>query len=108
MTKLLEVEGSSLYAETFGSIFAISTNVEYNPHYTSRECALYLSRDGEIWTRTFPHQKDRCHKELFQYGTLVLPVALCDQSKGMFSGQAVMESHNIVTLLDFDEKDAHR
>ncbi|MGW8257816.1 MAG: hypothetical protein ACWGMZ_10060, partial [Thermoguttaceae bacterium] len=56
--KLLEVEGSSLYASTFGPINVISTSVEPNPYCPSRECALFVSSNGDMWKRIEPHQKD--------------------------------------------------
>ena len=104
-TKLLEVEGSSLYAASFGPVMAISTCVEPNPCCPSKECSIYLSRDGDAWTRVMPHRKDRYHPSLFQYGALVLPIAENKQAKGMFSGQAVIGAHNLVTLLNFDGKE---
>ena len=99
--QILEVEGSSLYAAAFGSVLAISTCVEPSPHRITRECAMYLSRDGDNWHKTLIYQKDRYHHNLFQYGTLVLPYCNCQQPVGMFSGQAVVGAHNKVKLLDF-------
>jgi hypothetical protein len=100
-TKLQEIEGSSLFATKFGPVYAISTCVEPNPSCPSRECSLYVSRDGDVWTRMQPHRKDKYHFTLFQYGVLVLPFVACDQPKGMFSGQSIVGAHNIVKLLDF-------
>jgi hypothetical protein len=102
LSKLLEVEGSSLYAASFGPVMAISTCVEPNPSCPSNECAIYLSRDGDAWNRVMPHRKDRHHPFLFQYGTLVLPSSRNKEAKGMFSGQAVVGAHDLVTLLNFD------
>jgi hypothetical protein len=104
VSKLLEVEGSSLYATSFGPIMAISTCVEPNPCCPSKECAIYLSRDGDSWRRIMPHRKDWFHHNLFQYGALVLPYSYSQQPIGMFSGQAVVDAHNLVTLLDFDNQ----
>jgi hypothetical protein len=101
MTKLLEVEGSSLYAATFGQVHVISTCVEPNPACPAQECALYVSRDGDRWQRMLPHRKDSFNPWLFQFGCLVLPYSYCSQSRGMFSGQAVVGAHNKATLLDF-------
>ena len=61
VSELLEVEGSSLYATTFGPVFAISTCVEPNPACPSRECGLYVSRDGANWQRIVAHRKARYH-----------------------------------------------
>ena len=104
ISKLLKVEGSSLYASSFGSLYAISTCVEPNPTHPTRECALYLSRDGIDWSRKYPHRKDWLHPTLFQFGCLVLPFVACDRPRGMFSGQAVVKSHDLVTLLDFSQE----
>jgi hypothetical protein len=100
--KLREVEGSCLYAAAFGPMLAISTCMEPSPHRITKECAIYLSRDGDNWQKTLVHLKDIYHHNLFQYGTLVLPYAYCDKPIGMFSGQAVVGSHNIVKFLDFN------
>ncbi len=105
MTKLLEVEGSSLCAASFGPVMAISTCVEPNPCCPSKECSIYLSRDSDAWKRVMPHRKDRYQPFLFQYGTLVLPFACNKQPIGMFSGQAVIGGHNLVTLLNFGGKE---
>lgn len=100
--KLQEVEGSSLYAASFGPVHVISTCVEPNPACPSRECALYVSRDFEHWSRILPHRKDFLHPVLYQFGCLVLPYSRCPRPLGMFSGQAVTGAHNRVTLLNFE------
>src|SRR3972149_3279780 len=97
-----EIEGSSLHATVFGGVFAISSSVEPNPVSPSHECSLYISRDGDTWSRIQSHRKDLYNFTLFQMGTLVLPIACNAQPKGMFSGQAVVGAHNLVTLLSFD------
>jgi hypothetical protein len=102
MTRLLEVEGSSLHAATFGQVHVISTCVEPNPACPSRECSLYVSRDGERWDRMLVHRKDLFNPWLFQFGCLVLPYSYCSRSIGMFSGQAVGGAHNMVSLLSFE------
>jgi hypothetical protein len=105
ISKLLEVEGSSLFSTSFGPVMAISTNVEPNPSCLSKECSIYISRDGDSWQRILPHRKDWYHNALFQYGTLVLPYSYSRQALGMFSGQAVVGAHNLLTFLDFDNKE---
>jgi len=104
-TKLLEIEGSSLYAAAFGPINAISTCVERNPACPSRDCSIHVSFDGDAWNRIQPHKKDRYSLQLFQFGALILPFTCNDQPKGMFSGQAVESAHNLVTMLDFNAKE---
>lgn len=100
--KLQEVEGSSLYATSFGPVHLISTCVEPNPACPSRECALYASRDGAHWERILPHRKDFLNPLLFQFGCLVLPFSRTNRPRGMFSGQALTGAHNRVTLLNFE------
>jgi hypothetical protein len=104
-TKLQEIEGSSLYAARFGPVYGISTCVEPNPACPSRECSLYISRDGDAWRRIQPHKKDWYHVILFQFGALILPFACNAQPKGMFSGQAVVGAHDCVTLINFDDNE---
>lgn len=105
---LLEVEGNSLHAASFGPIMAISTCVEPNLYCLSKECAIYLSRDGDTWQRALPHRKDRLHPILFQYGTLVLPYSHYQQPKGMFSGQAIQDADNTIFLLEWNTNDSRQ
>jgi hypothetical protein len=98
---LLEVEGSSLYATNFGPLHAISTCVEPNPACPSRECALYVSADGDDWKRTIAHRKD-CFDFIYnQYGTIVLPYSHAKTTRGMYSGQAVQEADDAFFLLEW-------
>jgi hypothetical protein len=101
MERLLEVEGSSLYAASFGPVHAISTCVEPNPACPSRDCFLYVSRNAADWQRLLTHRKDGCHFKYFQFGTLVLPYAYHGQPFGMYSGQAVEHEDDRVSLLEF-------
>ena len=101
ITKLLQVEGSSLYAAAFGPVRVISTCVEPNPICRSRECSLYASRDGFDWRRGAVHCKDRHHPTFFQFGALVLPYAYNNRPRGMFSGQAVKLGDDRVSLVEF-------
>ena len=102
LTTLREIEGSSLYATTFGGVRVISTCVEPNPSCPSRECSLYASRNGADWQRTVVHKKDRYHPTYFQFGTLVLPYARCTKPRGMYSGQAVQEIDGVVRRIEWD------
>ncbi len=99
---ILEVQGSSLYAATFGPVHVISTCVEPNPACPSRECSLYASRDGDCWNRFAVHRKDRHHPTYFQFGTLVLPYTYNSQPRGMFSGQAVEDLDDKVSFVEFE------
>lgn len=102
---LSEVEGSSLYATRFGPVRVISTCVEPNPMCPSRECSLYVSRDGTRWQRLAIHRKDRYHSILFQFGTLVLPHTCHDGRWGVFSGQAVNGLDDRVAIIDFEKSE---
>jgi hypothetical protein len=101
--RLREVEGSSLFATSFGPFHAISTCVEPNPACPSRESVLYASADGDVWTRVASHRKDRHDFDLFQFGTIVLPRSRCDKPLGMYSGQAVQTADDATFLLSFRE-----
>ncbi|MHC4177353.1 MAG: hypothetical protein ACYSWU_07595 [Planctomycetota bacterium] len=101
LNEILEVEGSSLYATTFGPLSVISTCVEPNPACTSRECSLYASTDGARWQRVIAHRKDRHHPHYFQVGLLVLPYAYNGEARGMYSGQAVEDMDGKVSLIEF-------
>jgi hypothetical protein len=102
LERLCEIEGSSLYAVEFGPVKAISTCVERNPACPSRDCTLYVSPDGDSWSRVLSHRKDFFNPKIFQFGCLVLPYSHCPLPRGMYSGQAVEEAHNRVTMLDFE------
>lgn len=100
LTKLLPVEGSSLYATTFGPARVISTCVENRKVTPSLECSLYVSRNGLQWQRCAVHHKDLWHTVLFQFGTLVLPYSYNRETRGIFSGQAVASLDNRVARLE--------
>jgi len=102
ISKLLEVEGSSHFTASFGQVYAISTCVEPNPVCPSRECSLYVSRDGDSWNRIVSFKKDLYNFTLFQFGNVVLPFSCYEQPMGMYSTQAVVGAHDLVTMLSFD------
>lgn len=98
--ELREVEGSSLYAASFGSTQLISTAVEPNPYCHSRDCALYGRVSGGDWQRLIHHRKDRFSPVYFQFGALVLPYTQNSNSaKLMYSGQAVERLDGRVALI---------
>jgi hypothetical protein len=105
IAKLLEVEGSSHFSASFGPVHAISTCVEPNPVCPSRECSLYVSRDGDSWNRTVTYKKDLYNFTLFQFGNIVLPFSRYEQPMGIYSAQAVVGAHDLVTVLNFDSKE---
>ena len=87
--RLLEVDGSCIYGCRFGSICAFSTTVEPSAYSDTRNSDLWVSKDGERWTRVLSAVKDRWHPNLFQFGSLILPRGRSDREKLFFSGQAV-------------------
>jgi hypothetical protein len=101
LNETCEVEGSSLYATTFGPVRVISTCVEPNPACPSRQCSLYASTDGAQWKYVVVHRKDRYHSNYFQFGTLVLPYAHNAEPRGMYSGQAVEDMDGKVSFIEF-------
>ena len=84
-----ELEGSCLHGCRFGSVLAFSTTVEPSPVNQSQEASLWLSRDGDSWSRVFQAAKDSWSPRYFQYGSLVLPSGFSDREVILFSGQAV-------------------
>lgn len=101
LDELCEIDGSSIFAATFGPVSVVSTCVEGNPACPSRESALYASTDRVHWERVVAHKKDRHHHLFFQLGALVLPYAHNAQPRGMYSGQAVEGADNRVVMVDF-------
>ncbi len=101
--RLQAVEGSSLYAASFGPVRVISTTVERNRVTPTRHCSLYSSRDGEDWQRGAIHTKDCYHLALFQFGTLVLPYSQHSEPWGIFSGQAIKRANNQVSFVEFPD-----
>jgi hypothetical protein len=99
--RCLEVEGSSLYAASFGSVHAISTCVEPNPACPSRQCSLYVSTDASDWKRVLTHWKDGFDFKYFQFGTMVLPTSNGAEPYGMYSGQAIQNADDITFCLDW-------
>jgi len=87
--RLVELEGSCIYATRFGGIYALSTTVEPSAVNKSNHADLWLSRDGERWMRVLRALKDRWHPRYFQYGSLVLPRGASDRETIYFSGQAL-------------------
>ena len=98
--ELLKVEGSSLYATTFGSVHVISTCLEPNPTSTSQECSLYASSNGADRKRVAVHKRDRYHPKFFQFPTLVLPYAHNKEPRGIYSGQAIQRMDDKVAFLE--------
>ncbi len=97
---LLDVEGCSLYATTFGQVRVISTGVVPQLTGNPRECSIYASLDGADWKRVVVHKKDRHHSKYFQVGTIVLPYAYHAEPRGMYSGQAIEHMDDEVSFLE--------
>jgi len=102
ISKLMNVEGSSLYAARFGCVRLMSTCVEPSKINTSRQSVVYASLDGDQWRRVGAFEKDIWHAKFFQFGTVVLPVSDYEKSVGMFSGQALRRLDNRFELINFN------
>jgi len=89
--RLMELDGSCIYACRFGGLYALTTTVEPSRVNACRDAVLWLSRDGERWTRVFRARKDRWHAVYFQFGSLVLPRGAGPHETILFSGQALEE-----------------
>lgn len=87
--RLQELDGSCIYGTRFGGVYALSTSIEVSSVNLSREAGLWISRDGEHWTRVFSAIKDRWHPIYFQFGSIVLPRGEIDSETIYFSGQAL-------------------
>lgn len=87
--RLVELDGSCIYACRFGRIYALSTTVEPSAVNSCEFADLWLSRDGDRWTRVLRAPKDHWHPKYFQYGSLVLPRGASDRETICFSGQAL-------------------
>jgi hypothetical protein len=102
ITRLLSVEGSSLYATRFGDVRLISTCVEPSRINHSRQSVIYASLDGDNWQPIRSFNKDLFEARAFQFGTVVLPTSNYDEPLGMFSGQALAGCDNRTTLVKFE------
>jgi hypothetical protein len=87
--RLRDFEGSCIYGCRYGGILALTTTVEPSSVNRYDRSCLWLSRDGERWTRAWEARKDRWSSDYFQYGSLVLPVGATDREVVAWSGQAV-------------------
>jgi hypothetical protein len=88
--RLTEFEGSCIYACKFGNFYALSTSVEPSAVNHSPYADLWLSLDGERWTRAYRAAKDKCNATYFQFGSIVLPRGESGRDTAMFSGQALV------------------
>jgi hypothetical protein len=87
--RIIEIEGSCIYAARFGPWYVLSTTVEPSEVNASSHATLWASRDGARWTKVFSAAKDFWHPRYFQYGSLVLPRGASDRDTIIFSGQAL-------------------
>jgi len=97
--RVIPVDGSSLYAADFGGLAIISTSVEPSKINKGKHASLYSSLDGANWTRQLSLHKDGWGTWLFQIGLIVLPYVQSRQPAcGMFSGQALAQHHDRVSV----------
>ena len=99
-----ELPGSCIYAARFGGLLALSTSVEPSPINRSPWCELWLSRDGDRWTRAYRASKDGWNGKYFQFGSIVLPAGGTDREVIAFSGQAVRELDGVGVVASLTEQ----
>lgn len=87
--RLVELDGSCIYACRFGRLHAMTTSVEPSPVNTSRHASLWVSYDAERWTRVYRAKKDLWNATCFQFGSIVLPRGSSDRETMLLSGQAL-------------------
>lgn len=97
--RITPVDGSSLYAVDLNRTAMISTCVEPSAVNKGRYSRLLTSSDGESWTSILSLAKDLWSPLLFQLGLIVLPyVQSRELAWGMFSGQALVQNHDRVSI----------
>lgn len=84
-----EIDGSCIYSCKFGGLHVLSTTVEPSAVNKGRHAGLWVSRDGDRWTRVYQAEKDRWDPRYFQYGSIVLPRGATRAETIVFSGQAL-------------------
>ncbi|MCB9849366.1 MAG: hypothetical protein H6817_01525 [Phycisphaerales bacterium] len=89
LRRVVETDGSCIYACRFGGIYAITTSIEPSKVNHCRSAKLLLSRDGESWHEVFAAPKDCWNENYFQFGSLILPRGASERETIIFSGQAV-------------------
>ncbi|MBN2562302.1 MAG: hypothetical protein JXQ75_15360 [Phycisphaerae bacterium] len=87
--RLQELDGGCIYACRFGGLYVLSTTVEPSKANASKQASLWVSRDGEHWSKAFGAEKDGWHPVYFQFGSLVLPRGASGSEVILFSGQAL-------------------
>lgn len=95
---LNEIEGSSMYAATFGNLNIITTMVEPSSVNKSSSSYIYGSNNCEDWKPIASHKKDRWHPVYFQYGNIVLPKSESRNPTFIFSGQALRKVDNRISF----------
>ncbi len=100
LTRLREVEGSSLYATVFGGVAVVSTCVEPSRVNRDRHAFLYASRDMATWEPVLKRPKDPLPM-ILQYGMFVLPRSYSREPRAVVSGQAISGLDDRMALLDF-------
>lgn len=98
LDRLHPTEGSALYATDVAGLALVSTSSEIKGARAVPPCNLYGSRDDETWTRLASFKKD-IWSPMLHFGVVVLPaVQSSDQTRWMFSGQALVGHHDRISL----------
>jgi len=88
--RMQELEGSCIYSCRFGGVYCLTTTVEPSQVNLGTEAQMWISRDGDHWTKVFEATRDRWCGKYFQYGSLILPRCLgSDSDTILFSAQSL-------------------
>jgi len=99
---LREIEGSSLFAGSFGGYGLIATAVEPSEVNRGRDAVVYGSRDLSHWDPLLRRRKDGW-PSILQYGTFVLARSLSARPIALVSGQALQGLDEAFEVLDFSD-----
>lgn len=103
LRRVVEIDGSCIYACRFGDVLALSTTVEPSPVNPCRDAKLLLSHDGETWYEVFTAAKDALSEKYFQFGSIVLPRGQSSRRTIVLSGQALRGIDNLVLICRWRE-----
>jgi hypothetical protein len=97
LSKLKEINASSIFGCRVASSFFFSTMVEPSAINTDREVRIYGS-DGDSWNSLLSWRKDRWPMRLFQYGNAFLPDGN-NATEFLAVSTVAVESDDMVTSL---------
>jgi len=87
--RIQDIDSCCIHCCRCGDTFALSTTVTRAPANNVGNAAVWISRDGQQWTKSLSGSKDGWHATYFQYGSFVLPRGSSDRNTLLISGQAL-------------------